>query len=146
MTELIRPEIQALKAYHVPDSAGLIKLDAMENPYAWPEALRDDWLAALRDAPLNRYPDPQGRELQQALREAMGIPADMALLLGNGSDELIQMLALAVAQPGRKVLSLDPGFVMYRMIGLFAGMDYVGVPLRAADFALDLRGAPRDPQ
>jgi histidinol-phosphate aminotransferase len=138
MTELIRPEIQALRAYHVPDSAGLIKLDAMENPYAWPEALRDDWLAALRDAPLNRYPDPQGRELQQALREAMGIPADMALLLGNGSDELIQMLALAVAQPGRKVLSLDPGFVMYRMIGLFAGMDYVGVPLRAADFALDL--------
>ncbi|WP_058555787.1 histidinol-phosphate transaminase [Thiohalocapsa sp. ML1] len=136
--DLIRPDIQALRAYHVPDSAGLIKLDAMENPYAWPEALRDDWLAALRDAPLNRYPDPQGRELQQALREAMGIPAEMALLLGNGSDELIQMLALAVAQPGRKVLSLDPGFVMYRMIGLFAGMDYVGVPLRAADFALDL--------
>ncbi len=81
-------------------------------------------------------------ELQQALREAMGIPADMALLLGNGSDELIQMLAMAVAAPGangpRKVLSLEPGFVMYRMIALFAGLDYVGVPLRAEDFALDL--------
>ena len=136
--ELIRPEIQALRAYHVPDARGLVKLDAMENPYAWPEALREDWLATLRDAELNRYPDPQGRALQQALREAMDIPEGMALLLGNGSDELIQMLALAVSRPGRKVVSVDPGFVMYRMIALFAGMDYVGVPLRAGDFALDL--------
>jgi histidinol-phosphate aminotransferase len=139
---LIRPEIRALRAYHVPDSAGLIKLDAMENPYAWPDALREDWLATLRAAALNRYPDPQGTELQQALREAMEIPADMALLLGNGSDELIQMLAMAVAAPGanerRKLLSLEPGFVMYRMIALFAGLDYIGVPLRANDFALDL--------
>ncbi|WP_295882620.1 histidinol-phosphate transaminase [uncultured Thiohalocapsa sp.] len=136
--ELIRDDIRALHAYHVPDSTGLIKLDAMENPYPWPEALREDWLATLRQADLNRYPDPQGRDLQQALREAMGIRADMALLLGNGSDELIQMLALAVAAPGRKLLSLDPGFVMYRMIALFAGLEYIGVPLRELDFALDL--------
>jgi histidinol-phosphate aminotransferase len=136
--DLIREDILSLRAYHVPDSAGLIKLDAMENPYPWPEALREDWLAVLREAELNRYPDPQGHDLQAALREAMGVPLDMVLLLGNGSDELIQMLALTLAKPGRKVLSLDPGFVMYRMIALFAGMDYVGVPLRASDFALDL--------
>ena len=136
--DLVRPEIRALSAYHVPDSAGLIKLDAMENPYPWPEALKAAWLETLRAAELNRYPDPQGRAVQAALREAMGIPADMGLLLGNGSDELIQMLALTVAGPGRTVLSLDPGFVMYRMIALFAGMDYVGVPLRADDFSLDL--------
>jgi histidinol-phosphate aminotransferase len=68
----------------------------------------------------------------------MGIPDGMGLLLGNGSDELIQMLALTLAHPGRKVLSVDPGFVMYRMIALFAGMEYVGVPLRADDFGLDL--------
>jgi histidinol-phosphate aminotransferase len=68
----------------------------------------------------------------------MDIPREMGLLLGNGSDELIQMLALAVARPGRRILSLDPGFVMYRMIALFAGMEYVGVPLRGEDFSLDL--------
>jgi histidinol-phosphate aminotransferase len=136
--DLIRGDIRTLRAYHVPDSAGLIKLDAMENPYPWPEALREDWLASLRNVDLNRYPDPQGRDLQVALREVMDIPPEMALLLGNGSDELIQMLALAVAAPGRKVLSLDPGFVMYRMIALFAGMDYAGVPLREGDFGLDL--------
>lgn len=143
---LIRPELRALKAYSVPDARGMIKLDAMENPHPWPEALRDDWLAALRDAELNRYPDPRARDLQAALREAMQIPPGMGLLLGNGSDELIQMLALAVAAPGRgasperppTLLSLDPGFVMYRMIGLFAGLEYVGVSLNAADFSLDL--------
>jgi len=135
---LIRPEIQNLDAYQVPDAAGLIKLDAMENPYTWPEGLRREWLEALQAVHLNRYPDPQGNELRAVLRASMGIPDAMGLLLGNGSDELIQMLALAVAQPGRKILSLDPGFVMYRMIARFAGMAYVGVPLRAEDFSLDL--------
>ncbi len=164
--KLIRPELQALNAYHVPDATGLIKLDAMENPYSWPDALRDDWLAALREAELNRYPDPQARLLHAALRETMQVPDGMDLLLGNGSDELIQMLALAVAAPGHhagddaqpdteceagseagttagpslarpSLLSLDPGFVMYRMIALFTGLEYVGVNL-ASDFSLDL--------
>jgi histidinol-phosphate aminotransferase len=136
--ELIRPEIRALRAYQVPDATGLVKLDAMENPYGWPQGLRSEWLEALRGAELNRYPDPQGRQVQEALRASMGIPPDMGLLLGNGSDELIQMLALTLAHPGRKVLSLDPGFVMYRMIALFSGMEYVGVPLKPDDFSLDL--------
>jgi histidinol-phosphate aminotransferase len=135
---LVRREIRALKAYHVPDATGLIKLDAMENPYSWPGDLHREWLASLHDLQLNRYPNPQGSELQAALRESMDIPREMGLLLGNGSDELIQMLALAVARPGRRILSLDPGFVMYRMIALFAGMEYVGVPLRGEDFSLDL--------
>jgi histidinol-phosphate aminotransferase len=138
LESLVRPEIRALRAYHVPESSGLIKLDAMENPYTWPESLQAEWLETLRGLELNRYPDPQGLVLQAALREAMEIPEDMGLLLGNGSDELIQMLAFTVAAPGRKILSVDPGFVMYRMIGLFAGMDYVGVPLQAGDFSIDL--------
>lgn len=135
---LIRSEIQALDAYQVPDAAGLVKLDAMENPYIWPEGLRREWLEALQAVHLNRYPDPQGSELRGVLRASMGIPDTMGLLLGNGSDELIQMLALAVARPKCKILSLEPGFVMYRVIALFAGVAYVGVPLLAEDFSLDL--------
>jgi histidinol-phosphate aminotransferase len=134
---LIRPEIQALSAYHVPDSQGLIKLDAMENPYGWPRELVEDWLDELRDVHLNRYPDPQGAALKARLREAMGIPAESGLILGNGSDELIQLIALALAAPGRVVLAPEPSFVMYRMIAGFAGMDYIGVPLRTTDFGLD---------
>jgi histidinol-phosphate aminotransferase len=135
---LVRPGIRALRAYHVPDASGLIKLDAMENPYTWPEELRQEWMQVLKSVDVNRYPDPRGADLQGVLRAAMGVPDGMSLLLGNGSDEIIQMLALTVAAPGHKVLSVDPGFVMYRMIALFAGMDYVGVPLRASNFSLDL--------
>jgi histidinol-phosphate aminotransferase len=138
IARLIRADIHALTAYHVPDPAGLVKLDAMENPYGWPESLKAEWLDVLSSVALNRYPDPQGLIVQSALREAMGIPSEMGLLLGNGSDELIQMLALAVAEPGRKILSVDPSFVMYRMIARFAGMEYVGVPLRPDDFSVDL--------
>lgn len=134
----IRPEIRAIAAYQVPDARGLIKLDAMENPYTWPEELRQEWTEVLRGLPLNRYPDPRAQELTAALRQAFAIAPERGLLLGNGSDELIQMLVLALAKPGRTLVSLDPGFVMYRMIALFAGMDYVGVPLRADDFSLDL--------
>lgn len=136
ITQWIRPEIRAIAAYHVPDASGLIKLDAMENPYTWPEWLVDAWLEQLRAVGLNRYPDPAARQLKVRLREAMGIPAGMEVLLGNGSDELIQMIALAVARPGRVVLAPEPGFVMYRMIAGLAGMEYVGVPLRAGDFGL----------
>lgn len=134
----VRPEIRAIDAYHVPPAQGLIKLDAMENPYPWPAAIREAWLEALREVEVNRYPDPQGRELQAALRAAMGIPPHLGLLLGNGSDELIQMLALTVGGQGRRILALEPSFVMYRMIARYAGLDYVGVPLSRTDFSLDL--------
>jgi histidinol-phosphate aminotransferase len=138
IARLVRPEIRALHAYHVPEAAGLIKLDAMENPYPWPAEIREEWHRLLGAAEINRYPHPQAPMVQAALREAMGIPADMGLVLGNGSDELIQMLAMTVGGAGETVLSLDPGFVMYRMIATYTGMGYVGVPLNAADFSLDL--------
>lgn len=132
----IRPEIRALSAYHVPASTGLSKLDAMENPYGWPPELKQQWLESLENIPLNRYPDPSAQALKQRLREAMNIGADMDLILGNGSDELIQILAMAVAAPGRAILSMEPGFVMYRMIATFCGLEYVPVPL-GEQFELD---------
>ncbi len=134
----VRPEIQALCAYPVPDASGMIKLDAMENPYDWPGELRGAWAAALGSVAVNRYPDPQASRLKARLREAMGIPGEMGLLLGNGSDEIIQMIALTLAGPGRALLSVEPGFVMYRMIATLCGMKYLGVPLRDEDFGLDM--------
>jgi histidinol-phosphate aminotransferase len=135
---LVRPEVRQMSAYHVPDPAGLIKLDAMENPYSWPPALRDAWLAELRDVSLNRYPDPAARALVEELRRFFAIPADYNLLLGNGSDELIQMLALAVGGSGAVMLGVQPGFSMFRPIALATGMRFVGVPLRDDGFGLDV--------
>ena len=133
----VRPEIRALSAYHVPDPGKCIKLDAMENPYRWPDAMVNEWLDLLRSVELNRYPDPAARAVQQALREAMQVPSDMGILLGNGSDELIQMLVQTLAAPGRVILAPEPSFVMYRLIADVANMKYAGVPLKA-DFSLDI--------
>ena len=137
VTRLVRPEIQALAPYHVPDATGMVKLDAMENPYRWPPEIISAWLEQLRTAPLNRYPDPEAHTLRARLRESMALPTQCEIVLGNGSDELIQMIALAVAVPGRTILAPEPGFVMYRMVAACTGMHYVGVPLQK-DFALDL--------
>ena len=135
--DLVRPEIMSLSAYHVPDPDGLIKLDAMENPYAWPAEMTGEWLELLRGVQVNRYPDPAARALTGRLREAMEVPDGMGIMLGNGSDEIIQILAMALARPGASLLAPEPGFVMYRMIATFCGMDYVGVPL-SEDFSLDM--------
>jgi len=134
----VRSEIRALSAYHVPEAAGLIKLDAMENPYIWPQALRREWAAMMEGVDVNRYPDPRGAALKTRLCEVWPVPEEAALLLGNGSDEIIQMIALTLAAPGRCILSVEPGFVMYRMIASFTGMDYEGVPLHGTDFSLDM--------
>ena len=137
----VRPEIRALSAYHVPDPGDMIKLDAMENPYQWPEDVVDQWLDVIREVELNRYPDPGARVLKQHLRESMDVPDEAEILLGNGSDELIQMIMMAMAGKGTNgkqhaVLSVEPGFVMYKMIATFMDMPYIGVPLNE-DFSLD---------
>ena len=134
---LLRREILDLRAYHVPDSSGYIKLDAMENPYIVPAALRTEIAAAVAVAAINRYPDPGAVSLKEKIRSVIGLPQGVDLLLGNGSDELIQLLAMAVNKPGATMLGVEPSFVMYKMIATFIGMRYVGVPL-AMDFSLDL--------
>lgn len=134
----LRPDIRALSPYHVTDAIGMVKLDAMENPYGWPQDLVEQWLQVLAAASLNRYPDPEARELVQVWRKLQRIPEQSGVLLGNGSDELIQMIMLAVAAPGRVVLAPEPGFSMYRMIANFVGLDYVGVDLLTRDFSLDV--------
>lgn len=132
---LLRPEVIALASYHVPDARGYIKLDAMENPYAWPKDVVSEWLEALRDAQPNRYPDPACKSLKAALRAANDVPEGAALLLGNGSDEIIQIILMAL-QAGSTVMAPEPTFVMYRQIASSLGLPFVGVPLDS-DFRLD---------
>lgn len=136
--ERIRPEVQALRAYAVPEGGEAVKLDAMENPYPWPdEALRAAWLEHLAAVRLNRYPDPRAPALAERLRRHLGLAPEQALVLGNGSDELIQLITLALARPGASVVAPEPTFVMYRLIATFCGLDYHGVPL-GEDFELDV--------
>ena len=137
MHGLLRPELLASKAYAVADAEGFIKLDAMENPYGLPAALREQWLESLADAPLHRYPDAHPTLLMEGLKAHIGLPAGIELMLGNGSDELIQILVTAVAGSRRPIMAVDPSFVMYRLLAQQLGLPFVGIPLDA-DFQLDL--------
>ena len=134
--QLVRPEVLALSAYHVPDAGGMVKLDAMENPYALPPELRRQLAERLASLDLNRYPEPNPRGLRQAIARSMGVPEGSELLLGNGSDDLIQVITLALARPGAAMLYPSPTFVMYGMNAALTGMRAVPVPLRE-DFSLD---------
>jgi histidinol-phosphate aminotransferase len=134
--KLVRPEIQALSAYHVAEADGMVKLDAMENPYPLPAALRRELAEVLARVELNRYPDPTGKKLRELLARKMDVPPGMELLLGNGSDDLIQIVSLALARPGAAAMYPAPTFVMYSLNAVFTGMKGIGVALQP-DFSLD---------
>ena len=133
----IRPDVHAAHAYVVQSSAGLLKLDAMENPYRLPPELQRALGERLGAVALNRYPGERTVELARALARHAGVGDDVGVTLGNGSDELIGLLTIAVARPGAAVLAPVPGFVMYEALAQQQRLDFIGVPLRAADFQLD---------
>jgi histidinol-phosphate aminotransferase len=133
---VLRDDVRAIDAYAAPSAVGLIKLDAMENPYPLPPGLMQQLGNRLGRTPLNRYPlsDPKG--FKDRLARAMGVPEGMQVMLGNGSDELIHLVIQACARPDAVVLAPWPGFVMYELSARFNRCRFVGVPLKA-DFSLD---------
>jgi histidinol-phosphate aminotransferase len=135
-TARLRPDVQAMHAYAIQDCTGMVKLDAMENPYQLPPALQAELGQRLGALAVNRYPGARIDDLRAALARHVALPSGCALMLGNGSDELISLLALACAMPGASVLAPVPGFVMYAMSAQLQGLAFHGVPL-TPDFELD---------
>ena len=136
MRRVVRADIQGLQAYAVQPSAGLVKVDTMENPHRLPEALQQALGQRLGRVAINRYPAERTNDLAAALARHAGLPEGNALMLGNGSDELISLLSLACAVPGAVFMSPLPSFVMYGLAAALQGVQFVGVPL-TADFELD---------
>ncbi len=134
--DLIRPEIKQMNAYHVPDAVGMVKLDAMENPFTWPVEMKKQWLELMSLVEPNRYPDPAAKELTQELRQCFSVDDELGVVLGNGSDELIQLIIMAMKNDAC-VMAPIPSFVMYQHIAKSMGVSFVGVPLKA-DFNLDM--------
>ena len=134
----IRQDVQSMHAYAIQHSGGMVKLDAMENPFSLSPELQAELGKRLGALAINRYPGSRIDELRAALSRYVDLPQGYGLMLGNGSDELISLLAMVCAVPGAKVLSPEPGFVMYAMSAKLQGLPFVGVPL-TADFALDER-------
>jgi len=134
---VFRKEVLDLSAYKVAESKGFIKLDAMENPYSWPDDIKDEWLSFIKDCPINRYPDPEARNLAETIKQTNQIPQQSEILLGNGSDEIIQLLLMALPA-GSHVLAPSPSFVMYKQVALSLGLNYQSTPLLANTFELDI--------
>lgn len=132
----IRQDVQSMHAYAVQDASGMVKLDAMENPHRLPRELQEKLGQRLGALALNRYPDGRVNELRHALAAYADMPEGFDIMLGNGSDELISLLALACDIPGASVLAPVPGFVMYAMSAQLQGLAFHGVPL-TAEFELD---------
>ena len=136
----IRPDVLAAHAYVVQPSTGVVKLDVMENPYRLPPELQRALGERLGAVAINRYPAERTADLAAALKRHAGLQdlgGACGITLGNGSDELISLLTLAVSKPGAVVLSPLPSFVMYETSARHQHLRFVGVPLRAADFELD---------
>jgi len=132
ISRLIRPEVRKLAAYHIDETPTRIKLDAMENPFSMPDDVKQRIAEAAKNAAVNRYPDPSAKKLKQAIAGMWGMePAQM--VLGNGSDELIQAVVLAFGGP---VLIPTPTFAMYEITSRALGQNVVTVPLNK-DFSLD---------
>jgi histidinol-phosphate aminotransferase len=139
LKSLIRQDVQSMHAYAIQPSTGMVKLDAMENPHRLPAALQEELGKRLGALALNRYPGERVNDLRRALAVHARIPEGFDLMLGNGSDELISLIAMACDVPGAAILAPVPGFVMYAMSAQLQGLKFVGVPL-TAEFELD-RGA-----
>lgn len=132
----VRQDVQSMHAYAIQPSAGLIKLDAMENPFTLPPELQRELGERLGRVAINRYPAASPARVIERLTAFAQVPAGCKTILGNGSDELIDILSVACNVPGATVLAPLPGFVMYELSARLRGLDFVGVPL-TADFQLD---------
>ncbi len=125
-----------MHAYAIQDATGMVKLDAMENPFALPPELQAELGQRLGAVAINRYPGARIDDLKLALVRYVDLPDGCSLMLGNGSDELISLLAMACDVSGASIVAPLPGFVMYAMGAQLQGLAFHGVPL-TADFELD---------
>ena len=132
----IRQDVASMHAYAIQPSAGFIKLDAMENPFVLPPELQRELGERLGRVAINRYPVQCAADVVARLSAFVGLPDGCKLILGNGSDELIDILSVACNRPGATLLAPLPGFVMYEMSARLRGLQFVGVPLTPS-FELD---------
>ena len=135
----LRSDIKNIDAYHVPVSKDMIKLDAMESPFGVPEDLKVEFLKCIEQSEVNRYPEADPSPLKDTLRSLMDIPDEFGILLGNGSDELIQLLALACSKDDL-IMSFEPSFVMYELVSKYVNLEYFGVQLDS-NFDINLSDA-----
>ena len=111
----------------------IVKLDANENPYGPAPAVRE----ALASYPYTHiYPDPEQRDLREALADYIGVPAEH-ILPGSGADELIDLVCRLTLAPGDAIIDCPPTFGMYSFDAGLTGARVLQA-WRRADFSVDV--------
>ncbi|MQM72380.1 MAG: histidinol-phosphate transaminase [Eubacteriaceae bacterium] len=119
--------VKDLEAYKVVPPNYNIIVNANENPFDFPDALKKELNDEIMRMPLNRYPDPSATALREQLADYTGIDADQ-IICGCGSDEIMSMLNQTFINPGDVVISHAPSFSMYQIWSVIGGADFIWVP------------------
>lgn len=135
LKNLVRAGLDKLVPYEAHLYPGVIKLDANENPYPFPEEVASPIGQLAAGDLLSRYPDAGAEKLREAIARYVGAQPEQ-IMVGNGSDELILNILLTFGTGGR-VLIANPTFSMYKIHALVAGARPIPVP-RRGDFAVDI--------
>jgi histidinol-phosphate aminotransferase len=148
MSRLVRSEVQALEAYTLDLSPCRFKLDQNEVPWELPRRIKVEAARRLVDSAWARYPDFHADRLRQQLAVTHGWRPE-GVLVGNGSNELLQATLAAIGGPGREILGLAPSFGLYPVFALQSGARYRALGPRA-DLRLPVeeleREIDRDPR
>jgi len=125
---MLSKNLRNLKPYKTETSPAQIKLSSNELPYDIPYELKEKIKKELEKIPFNRYPDPYAEELREILAERWGVKAEN-IILGNGSDELILYLTIAVGEPYEGIAYPIPTFPMYRVVAETLRRPFYEIPL-----------------
>jgi histidinol-phosphate aminotransferase len=115
MIPFLKFSIQDLEAYTVPQEGFPVKLNQNESPFDVPPEIKQEIWDAFQRNPWFRYPSEEPDDLLDALSHYTGHPRE-GILLGNGSNELIELLFRTFVRDGEKVVYGYPAFVVYRLI------------------------------
>jgi len=137
LMQLVKNKVRSLKPYHVENTDCAIKLHANESAFPPPPEILKLFEETFQTCALNRYPDPDCQELKSILSKRYQVPTEQ-FMIGNGSDELIQILLQIFCDPGDGVAFPDPTFAMYAIIAQGMGLTAQSFPLDEAwDFSAE---------
>lgn len=122
----VRPGVRQLVPYETKHMPECIKLDANENPFPWPAGMREALFS--EKLAFNRYPDGMGQDLKTRIAKYTATSPE-GILIGNGSDELIQLILLTFGGLGKSLIIHPPTFGMYQISARLTDTAVVQVPL-----------------
>jgi len=131
-----RDSIRELKPYDPHEAPYKIKLNANENPHGLPEEIVEEILRKAKNLEYSRYPNANSVKLSETVSSFWGLTRDN-IVIGNGSDELIDYLIKAFSEKGRRIITTAPSFAMYKIYSIINGSNFVQIPLSQSNFSLN---------